>query len=444
GIRADPAGRRGRRRGDRPGNPLDHRQPHRRDLRDGDHRGHRPGDGLPRDQGQRGRLRPHDLRPRLQEHRLDALEDRLHRRRGRHPRVPRLLDRAALRALELPRDRLSDRQRRAAVEGRVRAVGARDHPPHVRPRERQEADGGLPLRRPPDGDAPVHRRSALDLLPRREQHHRRARAAHGGGPADREDADARRLRLSAQPRASVLLSRQRPELSRELPLDAVQDGRVEVRARPEARARARRALHPPRRPRAERLDRRGAQRRLDAGGSLLGDRRRGLGALRTAPRRGQRAGPPHARPHRHDRQHPRLPRGREEPRGAADGLRPPRLQELRPPRADHQAPRRRGPRGHRQEPEARDRRRARETRARRRVLHRAQAVSERRLLLGPDLRGARDADRHVHGDLRHPADLGVGRAVARARQGRRAGDRAAAADLRRVPRAGVRRDRRAV
>ena len=63
------------------------------------------------------------------------------------------------------------------------------------------------------------------------------------------------------------------------------------------------------------------------------------------------------------------------------------------------------------EPAARDRNRAREAGARRRLLHRAQALPERRLLLGPDLRGARHPDRHVHGDLRDPADLGLDRAV---------------------------------
>ena len=73
---------------------------------------------------------------------------------------------------------------------------------------------------------------------------------------------------------------------------------------------------------------------------------------------------------------------------AADGLRPPRLQELRPARADHQEARRRGVRGHRPQPEARHRGRAGEARARRRLLHEPQALPERRLLLGPDLPGA--------------------------------------------------------
>ena len=41
--------------------------------------------------------------------------------------------------------------------------------------------------------------------------------------------------------------------------------------------------------------------------------------------------------------------------------------------------------------------------ARRLVLHRPQAVPERRLLLGPDLPGDGLPGRHVHGAVRHPA-----------------------------------------
>ena len=72
---------------------------------------------------------------------------------------------------------------------------------------------------------------------------------------------------------ALRLSRQRPGLQRQLPEHDVQDDRAEVRARSAARARARHPLHPPRRPRAELLDQRGAQRRLLAGRSLLGRRR---------------------------------------------------------------------------------------------------------------------------------------------------------------------------
>ena len=122
---------------------------------------------------------------------------------------------------------------------------------------------------------------------------------------------------------------------------------------------------------------------------VLGGRRRRRRAVRPAARRRERGRAADARPDREGREHPRLPPGREGQEGEADGLRPPRLQELRPARADHQEERRGGLRGHRQEPEDRDRRRAREAGARGRLLHRAQALPERRLLLGPDLRGAR-------------------------------------------------------
>ena len=84
------------------------------------------------------------------------------------------------------------------------------------------------------------------------------------------------------------------------------------------------------------------------------------------------------------------------------------------------------------QPAARHRHRAREARARRRVLHLAQALPERRLLLGPDLRGDGHPDRHVHGDLRHPAHLRLDRAVDGAERRPGPEDRAAAPDLHRA------------
>ena len=158
-----------------------------------------------------------------------------------------------------------------------------------------------------------------------------------------------------------------------------------------------------------------------------------------AARRRQRGGAADAARDRDDREHPRLPRGRQEPRGEADGLRPPGLQELRPAGADHQEARRRGARGDRREPAAGHRHRAREAGARRRILHRAQALPERRLLLGPDLRGAGDPHRHVHGDLRDPADLRLGRPVDGDEARPRAEDRPAPPDLHRRARRGLHR-----
>ncbi len=69
----------------------------------------------------------------------------------------------------------------------------------------------------------------------------------------------------------------------------------QLQAAPGARARARRALHPARRPRAELQHPRDARHRQLARRPVLGARRRGGGALRPAPRRRQRGGAADAR-----------------------------------------------------------------------------------------------------------------------------------------------------
>ncbi len=80
--------------------------------------------------------------------------------------------------------------------------------------------------------------------------------------------------------------------------------RAEVPARPAAGARARRSVHPARRPRTERLDERRSLGRLDPGRPLLGRRRRRRSAVRAAARRRQRAGAADARADRDGREHP--------------------------------------------------------------------------------------------------------------------------------------------
>ena len=104
--------------------------------------------------------------PGLHEHGVVQEPDHLHRRRQGHPQLPRLPDRAARGAGQLPGDRVPAAERRAADEGAVRGLGREDHDPHVRAREREGADGRLPLRRAPDGDAGVDDRGAQHLLPR--------------------------------------------------------------------------------------------------------------------------------------------------------------------------------------------------------------------------------------------------------------------------------------
>ena len=109
-----------------------------------------------------------------------------------HPPAPRLPDRAAVRALHLPRGRLPADQRRAADARReLEDWVARDHDPHVRARERQGLHAGLPLRRQPDGHAGRLGGRAVDLLPRRQQDPRRATSARS-----RSSGCSRRCRRS--------------------------------------------------------------------------------------------------------------------------------------------------------------------------------------------------------------------------------------------------------
>ena len=137
-------------------------------LRAADHRRHRARHGPAPDQDRRRGLRADGLRPGVHEHRLVPQRDHLHRRRRRHPPAPRLPDRAAVRALQLPRGRLPADQRRAADARRARRVGPPDHDPHLRARERQGLHAGLPLRRQPDGHARRLGGRAVDLLPGRQ------------------------------------------------------------------------------------------------------------------------------------------------------------------------------------------------------------------------------------------------------------------------------------
>ena len=176
----------------------------------------------------------------------------------------------------------------AAHVGAARLVAHEHHHAHDAAREHQASDARLPLRRAPDGRVPLDGRCALDLLSRRQARRRRGGAAPPVRAPDRQDADRRGLRLPALDRPLLRLPGQRALLRRQLPEHAVQDDRGEVPREPGARARARGALHPPRRPRAELRHQRDARHRQLAGRSLLVDGGRGGRALRPAPRRRQR------------------------------------------------------------------------------------------------------------------------------------------------------------
>ena len=205
------------------------------------------------------------------------------------------------------------------------------HPPHLPPRQRAQAlHGGLPLRRPPDGHVRVRPRRPVDVLPRGQGHLRRRHPRQAGPPAHRQDTDPGRLLPSLQRGHADGVPGQLPVLHGELPQHDV-PGRRGLRGVAGAGPGARRPLHPARRPRAElRHDghaRRGLRARRPVH-RLLGG---GVGALRPAPRRRQRGRGPDAGRDRLGGERPRLHRGRQGRQGPPHGLRPPRLQELRPP-----------------------------------------------------------------------------------------------------------------
>ena len=160
------------------------------------------------------------------------------------------------------------------TKARVRRLGARDHLPHVRARERQDFMQGFRYDAHPMGMLMASVGALSTFYPDAAQHLRRRQPAHADRPDDREDADPRRLVVPARAGQAVRLPRQRPRLHRQLPLDAVQDERAEVRGRRAAGQGPRRAVHPARRPRAELLDQRGPLGRLLAGRPLLRGRRR--------------------------------------------------------------------------------------------------------------------------------------------------------------------------
>ena len=104
---------------------------------------------------------------------------------------------------------------------------------------------------------------------------------------------------------------------------------LKYRPNPDARARARRAVHPARRSRTELLGKCHALRGQFACGSVFGHRRGHRRALWPAARRRQRGSAAHAAGYRIDCQRPGLYQARQIRREEADGLRPSHLQELR-------------------------------------------------------------------------------------------------------------------
>ena len=266
-----------------------------------------------------------------------------------HPRVPRLPDRAARREVDLPRGRLPAGPRRAAHPGAARRVDARDHDPHVRARERQGVHAA----------ASATTRTRWGCCSARSARCRRSTPTPTRSRTP-TTATIQTIRLIAKMPTlaafayrhtdghAVRLSGQRPVATRATSSNMMYK-MTELKYEPDPRLE--RALdilfilHADH----EQNCSTNAVRvgRLLAGRPVLGGRRRRRRALRPAARRRQRGRAADAHAHRDQGQHPGLHQGREGRRREADGLRPPRLQELRPARQDHQDGRRRRLRGHR-------------------------------------------------------------------------------------------------
>ena len=79
------------------------------------------------------------------------------------------------------------------------------HAPHAAPRGVQAVLRRLPDERPPDGHPHLGGGGAVDVLPALDRPARRRRRRDEHHPADREDADDRRVRLQEVDRAAVRL-----------------------------------------------------------------------------------------------------------------------------------------------------------------------------------------------------------------------------------------------
>ncbi len=228
-------------------------------------------------------------------------DDHLPRRRRRHPALPRLPDRAARRALDVPRGRLPPALRRAAQRDAAADVDATTSPT-TRSSTRTCASGSstgsttTPTRwgcsSPPLAALGTFYLDAKDIFDDESRHKQILRLI----------AKAPTLAAMCHRFAAGLpffLPDNSLSLPGQLPQHDVEDRRV--RGPPDARAGDGRAVHPPRRPRAELRHDGDARRRLEPRRPLLGGRRRGVGAVRPAPRRRQRGGRADARRDRLDR-----------------------------------------------------------------------------------------------------------------------------------------------
>ena len=240
---------------------------HRRSDRE---EGHRPDHErhVPVVRAARARSRPPPVRPRLP---VDGgLRSRHHlpRRRRRHPALPRLPHRAAGRAVDLPRGGLPAAERRAAEQGSSSTSG-----PSTSPTTPSSTTTCASASWRASTTTPTRWACSCRASPRCRPTTPRPRTS-----STPENRDKQILRLIAKMptlaaychRFSVGMPTVFPDndalLHRQLPQHDVEGRRV--RGRPGPRARPRRPVHPPRRPRAELRHHGDARRRLGPGRSV--------------------------------------------------------------------------------------------------------------------------------------------------------------------------------
>ena len=153
--------------------------------------------------------RPGDVRPRLRQHGLLPQRDHLHRRRRGHPGVPGLPDRAAGRALDLPRGGLPAAERRAARPSRSWTSGCTtSRTTRSCTRTCKQFIEGFRYDAHPMGMLMASVSALSTFYPDAGNDRRPGGAAGPDHPDDRQDADARRVRLPARPGPAVRLPRQ--------------------------------------------------------------------------------------------------------------------------------------------------------------------------------------------------------------------------------------------
>ncbi len=158
---------------------------------------------------------------RLRQHGLLPVGHHLHRRRRRHPALPRVPDRAAGQGLDLPRGQLPADLRRAADPGRAGDVHGQGPAAHAAARGPAQLLQRLPARRPPDAGAVQRGQRTRHLLPGQPQPVRPRPGRAVDGAAAGQAADHRGLRVQEERRPAVPLPGQLRGPDRELPADDV-------------------------------------------------------------------------------------------------------------------------------------------------------------------------------------------------------------------------------